>query len=78
MAEVKYNKSHPAGGTPEQRLRGRERNSGCDTADVTVVPSQGARFHNIHFRGQPPADARLNLNQTQDPQRQSKTGKGGE
>jgi hypothetical protein len=62
MAEVKYNKSHHAGGTPEARLAARERNSGCDTADHIIKPMQGARFHNIHERGQPPASRRVNLN----------------
>jgi hypothetical protein len=36
MGEVKYDKSHPAGGTPEARIASRLRNSGSPDADVVV------------------------------------------
>jgi len=54
---VRYDKSHPAGATPEARINNRLRNSGCDYADVTVKNGDGARrtFHNIfHSAGHVP------------------------
>ena len=59
MATVKYDTSHHAGPDAAARLKARERNSGCNTADVVVQPSQGARYHNIHWKGQPPAARRV-------------------
>jgi len=62
MAEV-----HLKGKSMEQRLRDRERNSGdTSTADVVLKPSQGARFHNIHSRGQGGGDRRVDVNDSTD------------
>jgi hypothetical protein len=51
MTEVKYNKSHHAGGTPEARVRARLRNSG-EGSGATHTTQQGESpgrvFHNIH------------------------------
>jgi len=58
MAEV-----HLKGKSMEARLRDRERNSGdTSTADVVLKPSQGARFHNIHTKGQGGGDRRVDVN----------------
>lgn len=48
--EIKYDKSHPAGGTPEARIASRLRNSGDPRADVVVQKGSGPTrtFHNIH------------------------------
>jgi hypothetical protein len=53
MAEIKYNTSHHAGGTPEARIRNRLRNSGGEEADVITKTGDSARrtFHNIHHTG---------------------------
>jgi hypothetical protein len=51
MAEERYDKSHHAGGTPEQRIANRLRNSGGDyTGDHTTKTGDGPNrvFHNIH------------------------------
>ena len=72
MAEVKLTSGK---GEMAQRLNDRLRNSGCDTADVVVKHGDGARrtYHNIHSKGQGGADARLNINATADPQKQTRT-----
>jgi hypothetical protein len=51
--EVKYDKSHHAGATPEARIANRQRNSGGEEADTIVKTGDGARrtFHNIHNPG---------------------------
>jgi hypothetical protein len=50
-AEIKYNTAHPAGATPEERIRNRLRNSG-EGAHADVVTQQGEGptrvFHNVH------------------------------
>jgi hypothetical protein len=53
MTEVKYNKSHHAGATPEARIANRLRNSGGEEADHIVKTGDSARrtFHNIHHKG---------------------------
>jgi hypothetical protein len=53
MVEVKYDKSHPAGGTPEARIANRLKNSGSPEADVDAVHGTGpTRTHtNIHSTG---------------------------
>jgi hypothetical protein len=50
MAEVRYDKSHHAGATPEARIAARLRNSGGDHADVCVQKGDGPTrtFTNIH------------------------------
>jgi hypothetical protein len=51
MAEIKYNKSHHAGGTPEARIANRLRNSGdAAHADHHAVHGTGpVRTHtNVH------------------------------
>jgi hypothetical protein len=50
MTEVKYDKSHHAGGTPEARIANRLRNSGGDHADHVVQKGEGPTraFTNIH------------------------------
>jgi len=47
MTEVKYDRTHHAGATPEQRIANRLRNSGKD-ADVVVQKGDGPTrtFHN--------------------------------
>jgi hypothetical protein len=50
MGEVKYDKSHPAGGTAEARISSRLRNSGEGlNADTVVQKGSGPTrtFHNI-------------------------------
>ena len=51
--EVKYNRSHHAGGTPEARIANRLRNSGGEEADTIVQKGSGPTrtFHNIHNPG---------------------------
>jgi hypothetical protein len=51
--EVKYNRSHHAGGTPEARIANRLRNSGGEDADTIVQKGSGPTrtFHNIHNPG---------------------------
>ena len=52
--EVKYNASHHAGATPEQRIAARLRNSGdCDNADAVVQKGEGPTraITNIHHSG---------------------------
>ena len=54
MAEVKYDKDHHAGGTPEARIANRLRNSGIGSGeDHTAVHGSGpTRTHtNIHSTG---------------------------
>jgi hypothetical protein len=54
MSEVKYNKSHHAGATPEARIANRLKNSGdVANADHSVVHGTGpTRAHtNIHHYG---------------------------
>jgi hypothetical protein len=50
MGEVKYDRSHPAGATPEARIANRLRNSGEGlNADVTTKQGEGPQrvFHNV-------------------------------
>ena len=51
--EVKYDKSHHAGATPEARIANRLRNSGGEESDHTVVHGTGpTRTHtNVHEKG---------------------------
>jgi hypothetical protein len=55
MPEVKYDKSHPAGATPEARIANRFKNSGAniDTVDHHAVHGSGpTRAHtNVHSAG---------------------------
>jgi hypothetical protein len=55
MAEERYDKSHPAGGTPEARIANRLRNSGgdIDTVNHHAVHGTGpTRTHtNVHGSG---------------------------
>jgi hypothetical protein len=48
--EVKYNRDHHAGATPEARITDRLRNSGGEEADTVVKTGDSARrtYHNIH------------------------------
>jgi hypothetical protein len=65
MAEVKYDKSHHSGGTPEARLANRYRNSGdTKTADHVIKhgSSPSRTYENIHERGQGGGDRRVNVN----------------
>ena len=52
-AEVKYNKSHHAGGTPEARIANRLRNSGGNDADHIVQKgtSPNRTFTNVWHSG---------------------------
>jgi hypothetical protein len=51
--EVKYDKSHHAGGTPEARIAARLRNSGGEESDHTVVHGTGPTrtYTNIGHKG---------------------------
>jgi hypothetical protein len=51
--EVKYDKSHHAGGTPEQRIANRLRNSGGEESDHSVVHGAGPTrtWTNIGHKG---------------------------
>jgi hypothetical protein len=51
--EVRYDKSHHAGATPEARVANRLRNSGGEEADHIVQKGSGPTrtFHNIHNPG---------------------------
>jgi hypothetical protein len=51
--EVKYDRSHHAGGTPEARIVNRLRNSGGEEADHIVQKGSGPTrtFTNIHNPG---------------------------
>jgi len=53
MGEIKYDKSHHAGATPEARIANRLRNSGGEEADHHAVHGTGpTRTHtNIHSTG---------------------------
>jgi hypothetical protein len=53
MTEVKYDKSHHSGGTPEARITARLRNSGGEEADHVVQKGSGPTrtFTNIHHPG---------------------------
>jgi hypothetical protein len=59
MTEVKYNTSHHAGATPEQRIANRLRNSGGEEADHIVQKGSGPTRtftnidtkHNVRQRG---------------------------
>jgi hypothetical protein len=70
--EVKYDKSHHAGGTPEARIASRLRNSGGEEADHIVQKGSGptraftnihnpgsARQHGNDNKGEPGIDGRL-------------------
>jgi hypothetical protein len=53
-AEVKYDKSHHAGGTAEARVNARLRNSGAGANPNTTVQNGTSAqrvFHNIHHSG---------------------------
>jgi hypothetical protein len=65
MAEVKYDKSHHSGGTPEARLANRYRNSGdTKTADHVIKhgSSPSRTFTNLHERGQGGGERRVDVN----------------
>jgi hypothetical protein len=51
--EVKYDRNHHAGATPEARIASRLRNSGGEEADTTVKTGDGPQrvFHNLHNSG---------------------------
>ena len=51
--EVKYNRNHHAGGTPESRIASRLRNSGGEEADHIVQKGTGPTrtFTNVHNPG---------------------------
>lgn len=51
--EVRYDRNHHAGATPEARINNRQRNSGGEEADTIVKTGTGERrtFHNIHNPG---------------------------
>ena len=52
--EVKYDRSHHSGATPEARIANRLRNSGnSKEADVTTQTGNSPQraFHNIHHKG---------------------------
>ena len=54
MTEVRYNKSHHAGGTPEARIANRLRNSGdAKNAEHTTQHGTGPTrvFHNVFDAG---------------------------
>ena len=54
--DVRYNKSHHAGGTPEARIANRLRNSGAGAKpDVTTKHGESELriYHNIHNAGHP-------------------------
>jgi hypothetical protein len=53
MTDVKYDKSHPSGATPEQRIAARLKNSGSPEANVVVQKGDGPgrTFTNIHTAG---------------------------
>jgi hypothetical protein len=53
MTEVKYDKSHHTGGTPQERIAARLRNSGSPEVDVVVQKGDGPgrTFTNIHSAG---------------------------
>lgn len=53
--EIKYDRSHPAGGTPEARIASRLKNSGAGAKPNTTVQtgnSPSRVYHNIHPPGQ--------------------------
>ena len=52
--EIKYDRSHPAGGTAEARIASRLKNSGEGAKPNTTVQtgnSPNRVFHNIHIPG---------------------------
>jgi hypothetical protein len=52
MVEIKYDRNHHAGATPEARIANRLRNDGdTKNADVVTQTGNSARrtFHNIHY-----------------------------
>jgi hypothetical protein len=51
--EVKYDRNHPAGATPEARIANRLRNSGGEEADSITKNGDGPTrvYHNIHNPG---------------------------
>jgi hypothetical protein len=51
--EVKYDRNHHAGATPEARIANRLKNSGGEEADTTVKTGDGPQrvYHNIHHPG---------------------------
>jgi hypothetical protein len=53
MTEVRYNKSHHCGATPEARITNRLRNSGGEEADHIIQKGSGPTrtFTNIHHPG---------------------------
>jgi hypothetical protein len=53
MPEIKYDRGHHAGATPEARIANRLRNSGGEEADRIVQKGSGPTrvFHNIHNPG---------------------------
>ncbi len=52
MADVRYNPAHHAGGTPQERIAARLRNSGCDADEVAQHGEGPTRtITNIHHSG---------------------------
>ncbi len=53
MTEVKYDRFHHAGATPEARIAARLRNSGGTDANHIVQKGEGPTrtFHNVHNAG---------------------------
>jgi hypothetical protein len=53
MAEVRYNKSHPAGPDAQARINNRLKSSGSDEADSVTKVGSGAQrvFHQVHLAG---------------------------
>lgn len=51
--EVKYDRSHHSGATPEARIANRLRNSGGEEADHIIKTGTGPQrvFHNLHNPG---------------------------
>ena len=54
MTQVRYDKSHHSGGTPEARVANRLKNSGGENADHVIQKGNGPNrtFTNVHSHGQ--------------------------
>ena len=69
MTEVRYNKNHHAGATPEARIANRLRNSGGNDADHVVQKgtSPNRTFTNVHNSAnhvQPPDTRNKSIRET--------------
>jgi hypothetical protein len=51
--EVKYDRTHHAGATPDQRIRSRLRNSGGEEGYTVHIGGDAPQrvFHNVHEKG---------------------------